>query len=169
MDIPGEVSKRSRYGNVVNVRDVPADPWRNDSGTIHIASREVAVALGRKDLGYCVVTIEPGARSCPFHFHHAEEEVFHVLEGRGRLRQGDGTGPEEMVELGPGDVVAFHAGTGLAHQFLNPGPGPFTYFAFSTVLRSDVAEYPDSDKINIRATGTILRRSPKIGYFDGEP
>lgn len=159
---------RSRFGNVVNVRDVAPEPWRSPEGTFHVDSREVAVALGSRDLGYCVVSIRPGARSCPFHFHHSEEEVFYVLEGRGILRQGDGKGEEESIELRPGDFVSFPPGTGLAHQFLNPGEAPFVYLALSNRIPSDVAEYPDSDKINIRRTRTILRRTPVLDYFDRE-
>jgi uncharacterized cupin superfamily protein len=158
---------RTRFGNVVNAASVPVEPWSDEGGRFSVESRELAVALGRKDLGYCLVTVRPGARSCPYHFHHCEEELFYVVEGKGVLRQGDAEG-EERVELGPGDVVSFPAGTGIAHQFLNPGPGPFTYLAISNVVRSDVAEYPDSDKINIRSTGTILRRTPRLPYFDGE-
>ena len=159
---------RSRFGNVVHVDEVPVEPWSDDSGRFAVESREVAVALGRKDLGYCVVSVKPGARSCPFHFHHGEEEIFHVLEGRGILRQGDASGEEESIELAPGDFVSFPAGTGIAHQFINPGPGVFVYLAVSTVVKLDVAEYPDSDKINIRSSRTILRRTPRLGYFDGE-
>lgn len=162
------VPPRSRFGNVVHLSDVPAEAWRPPGGRFDVESREVAVALGRKDLGYCVVTVQPGARSCPYHFHHCEEELFHVLQGRGILRQGDGSGEEERIELGPGDFASFPAGTGIAHQFINPGPEPFVYLALSTVVRADVAEYPDSDKINIRSTRTILRRSPRLDYFDGE-
>lgn len=162
------IPARSRFANVVNVADVPPEPWRSPGGKFDVESREIAVALGRKDLGYCVVSVKPGARSCPFHFHHSEEELFHVLEGRGLLRQGDGQGEEETIELRAGDFVSFPAGTGLAHQFINPGPEPFVYLAMSTVVRADVAEYPDSDKINIRATRTILKRGAKASYFDGE-
>ena len=68
-----------------------------------------------------------------------------------------------------GDCVSFPAGTGLAHQFINEGDVPFVYLAMSTRIRADVAEYPDSNKINIRASRTILRRSPSLEYFDGEP
>ena len=164
----GRPAPRSRFGNVANASDVPAEPWRSPDGRVDVESRELAVALGRKDLGYCITTVKPGARSCPFHFHHSEEEVFYVLSGRGVLRQGDGKEPDERVELGPGDCVSFPAGTGVAHQFLNEGTEPFTYLAFSTVVRADVAEYPDSDKINIRATRTILKRGPRLEYFEGE-
>jgi len=164
---PG-VPPRSRFGNVVNAKDVPIETWGNESGRVAVAAREIAVAVGAKDLGYSVTAVQPGARSCPYHFHHTEEEVFYVLEGRGQLRQGDGKGEDELIDLGPGDVLAFPAGTGIAHQFINPGSVPFVYLAMSNRIRSDVAEYPDSDKINIRATRTILRRSPTLDYFDRE-
>ena len=91
-----------------------------------------------------------------------------MLEGRAQLRQGDGKGDEELIELSSGDCVSFPAGTGIAHQFINDGDVPFVYLAISNRIRADVAEYPDSDKINIRATRTILRRSPALPYFDRE-
>ena len=33
---------------------------------------------------------------------------------------------------------------------------------------TDVAEFPDSDKVMIRSTRLIVRRSPRLEYFDGE-
>jgi uncharacterized cupin superfamily protein len=157
---------RSRYNNVVNARDVPPDDHSEPSGRYQVGMREIAEATGARDLGYSVSFIPPGARSFPFHFHHAEEEAFYGLEGRGILRQGDGEGEDELVELGPGDVVAFPAGTGIAHQFINDGDVPFTYLAISTKVTPDVAEFPDSDKLLIRSTRLIVRRSPRLEYFE---
>jgi uncharacterized cupin superfamily protein len=159
---------RSRFNNVVNGRDVPPGDYSEPSGRYQMGSREIAEAVGARDLGYNISFIAPGSRSYPYHFHHGEEEAFYVLEGRGLLRQGDGEGEEELIELGPGDVVAFPAGTGIAHQFINDGDSPFTYLAISTKVYSDVAEFPDSDKVLIRATRLIARRSPRLDYFDGE-
>ncbi|MDF1800472.1 MAG: cupin domain-containing protein [Planctomycetota bacterium] len=127
----------------------------------------MAVELGSKQLGYCVVALDPGRASCPYHFHHSEEELFHVLSGVGVLRQGDSEGEEE-VELRAGDFVSFPAGTGIAHQFLNRSSAPFVYLAVSNRVAADVCEYPDSDKLLVRKTGTLVRRGPKLGYFDGE-
>ena len=112
---------RSRFNNVVNGRDVPPDDYSEPSGRYQVGGREIAEAVGARDLGYSISFIAPGSRSYPFHFHHGEEEAFYVLEGRGILRQGDGEGEDERIELGPGDVVAFPAGTGIAHQFINDG------------------------------------------------
>jgi uncharacterized cupin superfamily protein len=40
--------------------------------------------------------LAPGMRGCPYHLHHAEEEAFVVLEGRGTLRVAG-----ELLELRP--------------------------------------------------------------------
>ena len=84
------------------------------------------------------------------------------------MRQGDGKADDETIELEPGDFISFPAGTGIAHQFINPGDTPFVYLAMSNRLAWDVAEYPDSDKINFRSKRLMLRRSPTVKYFDGE-
>ena len=132
------------------------------------SAREIGEVVGARDLGYSITFVAPGKRSNPFHFHHAEEEAFYVLEGRGTLRQGDGEGEDELIELGPGDVVAFPAGTGIAHQFINDGDVPFAYLAISNKVYSDVAEFPDSDKVLIRSSRLIVRRTPQLDYHDGE-
>jgi len=98
---------RSRFNNVVNARDVPQEDYSEPSGRYQVAGREVAQVVGARDLGYSVTFVAPGSRSYPYHFHHGEEEAFYVLEGRGLLRQGDGVGEEELIELGPGDVISF--------------------------------------------------------------
>ena len=164
-----EPTPRSRFRNVVNQDEVAEEVWDHAPSGVAVRSREVAVALGARDLGFCVVTIEPGKRSCPYHFHHSEEELFVVLEGRGLLRQGDEAGEEEEVELTAGDFVSFPAGTGIAHEFRNHSDAPFRYMAFSNRLPHDVCEYPDSDKILVRGPRRrMLRRTPTLEYFDGE-
>ncbi len=159
--------ERSRFRNVVNSEQFPRERWGHEVDRFGINSREAAVALGARDLGYCLVSVDPGKRNGPYHFHHSEEEVFFVLSGHGRLRQGDADGEEE-IELGPGDFASFPAGTGIAHQFINDTDQPFVYLALSNRIKGDVAEYPDSDKILIRSTRLMLRRGPKLDYFDGE-
>ena len=159
---------RSRFSNVVNARDVPPEDSSEPSGRYGASGREIAEAVGARDLGYSVAFVAPGTRSSPYHFHHGEEEAFYVLEGRGLLRQGDGEGEEELIELGPGDVIAFPAGTGIAHQFINEGDVPFACLAISNKVYSDLAEFPDSDKVLIRSTRLIARRTPRLDYYDGE-
>ena len=45
----------------------------------------VAPRLGARKLGYNVTTVPPGKRAFPFHNHHANEEMFFVLEGEGTV------------------------------------------------------------------------------------
>jgi len=158
---------RGRFANVLNLTDVPGEAWARETGRFGLVGQEVAVELGSKQLGYCVVSLDPGRASCPYHFHHSEEEVFHVLSGMGVLRQGDADGEEE-VPLRAGDFVSFPAGTGIAHQLINRSDKPFVYLAISNRVPADVCEYPDSDKLLVRKTGTLVRRSPTLSYFDGE-
>lgn len=44
--------------------------------------------LGARDLGYSYGVVPPGKRSCPFHCHRGEEEMFFIVRGTGRLRFG---------------------------------------------------------------------------------
>lgn len=158
---------RSRYGNVVSQVDARHEAW--GFGMQRYGHDEVflADAAGSVDLGYAHVSLRPGKRSFPFHAHHSEEEFYYVLAGRALLRQGDADG-EERVEVGPGDAIAFPPGTGIAHQFINAFDAPFVYLVVSTRHPKDVIEYPDSNKVLIRRTETILRREPNLEYFDGE-
>jgi uncharacterized cupin superfamily protein len=166
--MPDEPAPRSRFANVVNALTVPYQDYSDASGQFGAGSREIGEAAGARRLGYNLTLVKPGARSNPYHFHHAEEEAFYILEGHGTLRQGDEQGGEELVEIGPGDIVAFPAGTGISHQFINTREAPLVYLAISTIEQLDVAEYPDSDKLNIRSTRLIVRRSPRLEYLDGE-
>jgi uncharacterized cupin superfamily protein len=161
-------SPRTRFANVVNALAVPYQDYSDATGRFGSGSREIGEAAGAQRLGYNLTLVKPGARSNPFHFHHAEEEAFYVLEGHATLRQGTEDGDEELVPVGPGDIVAFPAATGIAHQFVNDGESPFVYLAISTIEPLDVCEYPDSDKVNVRSTRLIVRRSPRLDYLDGE-
>lgn len=158
---------RGRFKNVVQTSDLPNREWARDTQRYGAVGKEAALAIGATQLGYSVVSLDPGKSSCPYHFHHSEEEMFYCLTGKGVLRQGDKDGEEEL-ELQAGDFVAFPAGTGIAHQFINRGDEAFVYMAVSNRVKADVAEYPDSDKVLMRQTGMMLRREPTLQYFDGE-
>ena len=158
---------RGRFGNILNYKQAPTQRWEWPGDRYGATGYEVARTIDAKDLGFSVVSLDPGKRSCPYHFHHSEEEMFFVLEGRALLRQGD-TENEEQIEVSAGDFISFPAGTEIAHQFSNTSDGPFVYLALSNIVPGDVCEYPDSDKILVRKTRMILRREPKLEYFDGE-
>lgn len=51
-------------------------------------------------LGASFDCVAPGMRSCPYHFHYAQEEMFIILEGSGTLRVAG-----EMLPIVSGDVI----------------------------------------------------------------
>ena len=125
-------------------------------------------------LGISVDTLAPGKRGCPYHFHHAQEEAFVVLEGTGELRVAG-----EMLALRVGDVVFIPPGPQYPHQIVNSSAASLTYLSISTRESPEVVEYPDSGKYLARAEGPpdaatrgfsqIARPGDGLDYWDGEP
>ena len=109
------------------------------------ASRSVRIGrlLGAKDLGYSYDVVPPGKRSCPFHSHRAEEEMFFVVKGRGKLRYG-----AESRPIRAGDVICCPTGgPDTAHQIVNDSDEELAYLSVSTMMPAEVCEYPDSGKV----------------------
>ncbi len=109
--------------------------------------------------------LPPGLQGCPYHFHRANEELLVVVTGTPTLREPSGT-----RRLSPGDVVLFGRGPKGAHALINETDEPCRFVFASTLVYPEVAEYPDSKKINVFGRGArgIYRTSSKVGYFDGE-
>lgn len=61
-------------------------------------------------------TVLPGQRTA-LHRHLRTEELYHILEGRGRMTLGD-----DVFDVVPGDTVCIRAGT--AHCIANDGASP---------------------------------------------
>ena len=99
--------------------------------------------LGAKDLGFSYDVVQPGKRSCPFHSHRGEEEMFFIVNGTGTLRYGSQT-----RKVRAGDFICCPAGgPETAHQLINDSDAPLAYISVSTMLAAEVCEYPDSGKI----------------------
>lgn len=92
----------------------PLFSYPGDSETFGSYVRLSSKALGFKKVAVSYETLSPGKRSSWPHAHSAEEEVIILLEGcLDAWIDGD------LHRLGPGDVVGFPAGTGIAHCFIN--------------------------------------------------
>jgi len=117
-------------------------------------------------LGAGFDVLAPGMRSCPYHLHHAQEEMFIVLEGEGSLRVAG-----ELLPIRAGDVMFIPAGREYPHQIVNTSDGPLKYLSISTQERPEVCEYPDSGKYAAFGGGfnAVQRRSADLDYWDGEP
>ena len=88
------------------------------------------IKVSARDTGgrLCVidtVRIAPGGP--PVHLHKAQDEVFHVLDGRFRFRIGD-----EMIEAGPGDVL--FGPRGVPHAFASVSPTARLVLTFQPAL-----------------------------------
>ena len=119
-----------------------------------------------RKLGAGVDVLAPGMRGCPYHFHHAQEELFVVLEGEGSLRVAG-----QMLPVRAGDVVFIPPGPDHPHQFINTSAAPMRYLSISTMERPEICEYPDSGKYLAYDRGFRggQRVAANLDYWDGEP
>lgn len=156
---------------VRNVDEVPLErQQRAPLYDTRCASLSDGTAAGK--LGASIDVLAPGMRSCPYHFHRAQEEMFVVLEGEGALRVAG-----EMVPVGAGDVVFIPPGPEYPHQFVNTSGAPMKYLSISTQERPEICEYPDSGKYLVYTaeygpllqTGRMHRPDSDLDYWDGEP
>ena len=111
--------------------------------------------------------IDPGKKLWPYHLHHANEEWLVVLRGRTTLRS-----PEGERELVEGDVACFPRGAAGAHQVRNATEEPVRILMLSTVIASEILEYPASGKLDtVSAKGEpilLTRYAEPAEYWDGE-
>lgn len=123
-------------------------------------------------LGASIDILQPGKRGCPYHLHHAQEEMFIVLEGHGTMRVAG-----EMLAVKAGDVVFVPPGPDYPHQMINTSDAPLKYLSISTKDVPEVVEYPDSGKVlaSARVAGDdfgfarMTHRDTDLDYWHGEP
>jgi uncharacterized cupin superfamily protein len=123
-----------------------------------------------RSLGAAITTLPPGKLPCPYHLHHAQTEMFIVLQGSGKLRVGG-----ELLPIGEGDVITIPPGDAYPHQIINDSDADLKYISLSTQEWPEICDYPDSQKTLARAapsrTGAkpmINRKAANLDYWDGE-
>jgi len=131
----------------------------------------LAPGSAARKLGASIDVIAPGRRGCPYHLHHAQEEMFVVIAGSGTLRVAG-----ELLPLKAGDVAFLPAGPEYPHQIINTSDAPLKVLSISTMETPEICEYPDSGKY--LAEGSLDRGQPfkiidrcgdGLDYWDGEP
>lgn len=148
-----------------NFNDAPRERFvrapRYDTESTSLTKGTVA-----RKLGASFDIVAPGQMSCPYHLHHAEEEMFIVLQGSGTLSVAG-----ELVPIAAGDVITIPPGPEYPHQIVNTSDAPLHYLSISTMEKPEVCEYPDSGKVGVFSTELRLlqRREAGLDYWDGEP
>jgi uncharacterized cupin superfamily protein len=153
-----------------NLNDAPTEHLVREPHYDSIGAR-LAIGTAARKLGASIDTLAPGKRGCPYHLHHAQEEMFIVLEGEGTLRVAG-----EMLPLRAGDVVFIPAGPEYPHQIINTSAATLKYLSISTQESPEICEYPDSEKFLVEAKDghtktfdVIHANGESIDYWQGEP
>jgi uncharacterized cupin superfamily protein len=124
-----------------------------------------------RKMGCSYDEVPPGKRSCPYHFHYAQEEMFIVLEGEGTLRVAG-----ENVLIHAGDVIRIPPGPEYPHHIFNSSDRVLKYLSLSTREFPEICEYPDSNKYMaytptqgpLLEGGRMHRVKDDLDYWDGE-
>ena len=153
-----------------NFNEAPAERFVREPHYDSLGAR-LATGTAARKLGASIDTLAPGKRGCPYHLHHAQEEMFVVIEGEGTLRVAG-----EMLPLRAGDVVFIPAGPEYPHQVINTSAAPLKYLSISTQDSPEICEYPDSGKFLAEAraghtkTFDVLRANgANVDYWQNEP
>ncbi|GAB1389598.1 MAG: hypothetical protein AMXMBFR78_13000 [Rubrivivax sp.] len=102
--------------------------------------RALGAVFGLSNFGVNLTELAPGAVSALRHAHAAQDEFVYVLQGHPVLRTDVGETP-----LAPGMCAGFRAGSGDAHQLLNPTDAPVVYLEIGDRSVGDKVTYPDDD------------------------
>jgi uncharacterized cupin superfamily protein len=153
-----------------NFNEATPEHWVREPLYESVGAR-LGTGTAAQKLGATIDTVPPGKQSCPYHFHHAQEEMFVVLEGSGTLRVAG-----ERLPIRAGDVIFIPPGPEYPHHIINTSKAPLRYLSISTRESPEVCEYPDSGKYLAMAFGgghmkfdAIQRPDASLDYWDGEP
>ncbi len=158
------VARLIRNVNEVHLRHAALEP------KYECSHARLTEGMAAKKLAAGINVVPPGKRACPYHLHHAQEEMFVILEGTGTLRVAG-----EMLAVKVGDVVVIPAGREYPHQLINTSSEVLKYLAIGTTDEPEICEYPDSGKYlaevgvsGEQPFGVIGRTNNSIDYWDGE-
>jgi uncharacterized cupin superfamily protein len=155
----------------VNTKELKGKAWSSPKGKYASVDQNISQALGRVpdssdlaarhpfDVEIC--RIPAGKSACPYHSHSAQWEFYHVISGKGSVRDPDGVTP-----ISEGDAFLF--GPGRPHQISSdPGADLVLYLVADNPL-GESCHYPDSGKWLIRLPERAILKGPAVDYFEGE-
>ena len=155
----------------INLSQIEEDSWNSPKGKFGGFSKNVSIALGRKEnstdlaerqpFDLEILRLAPGQTPYPYHLHSAQGELYHVISGRGVVRDEGGTSPIE-----PGDSFLFQPNE--PHQVRNTGLDDLVLYVIADNPIGESSYYPDSGKWLVRSPQRTLIRSDSLDYYDGE-
>jgi uncharacterized cupin superfamily protein len=155
----------------INTSTMPEEPWVSTKGKFASSNRGVSQALGRDpastdirmrhpfDVEMC--RVPAGKIACPFHSHSAQWEFYHVITGKGIVRDHEG---ETSVEAG--DAFLFEPG--VPHSIKADDSCDLVVYIIADNPIGESCYYPDSKKWLVRSPDRALIRSEPLPYLDGE-
>jgi uncharacterized cupin superfamily protein len=155
----------------VNTETLEEIKWSSPRGKFKGAGKEVSEALGRNPKSTDLMERHPfdveilrvpaGQTPYPYHSHSAQWEFYHVISGRGSVRDEKGT-----TEVTKGDAFIFRPNE--AHQLVNTGDTDLVVYVIADNPIGESWHYPDSGKYAVRMPERVLGRITEADYFDGE-
>ncbi len=155
----------------INVRDLKEESWSSPKGKFGGFSKELSVALGREPLSTDLLRrhpfdvellrLAPGQTPYPYHSHSAQWEFYHILSGRGAVRD-----PAGLTAIEAGDAFLFRPDE--PHAFHNNGREDLVIMVIADNPVGESCHYPDSSKHLVRSPARRLLRSESLEYYDGE-
>ena len=147
---PMELPESNSSGYPAEFRDAQRKRW----------NRRLADHGGLKNFGVNYVRVEPRGQSSARHAHTKQDEFVYILEGEFVLVTNAGRQP-----VGPGTCIAFPAGIGDGHHFLNETDKDAAFLVVGDRAAGDEATYPDIDlELKVGADGVR-----KFRRKDGSP
>jgi uncharacterized cupin superfamily protein len=147
------------------LEDPDDDHYPGDTELMAIGA-PLARKLGLKHIGIHHNRVLPGRRTSYPHAESAEEEFIFVLQGTPDVWI-DG----DLHRLSPGDSVAFPAGTGICHTFLNNTDQKVHLLVVGETSKTENrVRYPKNEAYEAtRADGWIDWPPRPLGSHDGKP
>ncbi len=169
----GTMSERAAQLAAALIRNVDDVSQRRLHREPHYDGKIARLSEGTaaRKLGASLYELAPGMRVCPYHLHHAQEEMYFILDGNGTLRVSG-----EMLPVRAGDAIFVPPGPDYPHQLINTSHAPLKYLCMSTMEDPEICQYPDSGKYMAEGSlnsGTLFeitsRLASSLDYWDGEP
>lgn len=155
----------------INTNKLAEETWSSPKGKFAGAGKEISEALGRKPqstelserhpFDVEILRIPPGKTPYPYHMHSAQWEFYHVISGKGLVRDEDGT---TLIETG--DALIFRPEQ--AHQLINDGSEDLILYVVADNPIGESSYYPDSEKWTVRSPERRVLRSDPLDSYDGE-